>query len=154
MGGLHNSITEGRANTAGLLSEIALCEHLGAVVVDTFNHDLILERRGKRYCIEVKTKRRIADPRSHYEVSVARTSNHQHPDYYAFVSITFGRVKGTGKNRLYYNPKRIWLCGYYRGDRYWQDAKEMSAGEVDNANGFVVHVPMYNMRIDQLIVPK
>jgi len=152
MGALKNSITTGKANTAAFLGEIALAEAIGATVADTYNHDLIYEKDNKKTRIEVKTKRRIVDPLSHYEVSVAKTSRHQHPDLYAFVSITFDEVHGRGREKTYYCPKKIWLCGYYPGDRYWEDAKTMEAGQVDHSNGFKTHVPMYNLKISQLLL--
>lgn len=154
MGALKNSITVGKANTAAFLAEIALSNHIGAEIADTYNHDLTVARNGNQYNIEVKTKRRTVDPKSYYEVSVAKTSNHQTPDYYAFMSITFGKVEGSGRGKRYYQPKRIWLCGYYPGDQYWRDSTPMNTGDIDHANGFVVHVPMYNMKISQLILPR
>jgi len=152
MGALRNSITVGKANTAAFLAEIALAESIGAQVADTFNHDLIVLSGQGQYKIEVKTKRRTVDPKPHYEVSVAETSGHQSPDYYAFMSITFGEVEGKGRDRVYYHPKRIWLCGYYPGKKYWEDAVPMATGQIDHSNGFKTHVPMYNLKISQLLL--
>ena len=153
MGALRNSITIGRANTAAFLGEIALAEAIGATVADTYNHDLIYEKKGKKIRIEVKTKRRTVDPRPHYEVSVAKTSEHQHPDLYAFLSITFAEVHGSGREKTYYRPQKIWLCGYYAGEKYWQDAVKMSEGQVDHTNGFKTHVAMHNLKISRLLLP-
>ena len=104
LGGIKNSITKGAGNLAGRLGEIALANHLSADVQDHREYDII--HKGKR--IEVKTKRRTVAPRALYEVSVAKTSKHQHPDVYAFISMEFDRKhKGS-----YYGLKNIWLCGY------------------------------------------
>lgn len=152
MGGLANSITSGSANAAAFLGEMALAYHLGADIVDTYNHDLIVRSGGKKHTIEVKTKRRTVDPKPHYEVSVAKTSSHQSPDYYAFLSITFLKFDGEGRGRTYYHPQRIWLCGYYPGEKYWQDAIPMNKGQVDHSNGFRTHVAMYNLKISDLLL--
>lgn len=152
MGGLANSITSGSANAAAFLGEMALAYHLGADIVDTYNHDLTIISGGKKYTIEVKTKRRTVDPKPYYEVSVAKTSAHQSPDYYAFLSITFSEVEGQGKEKIYYHPQRIWLCGYYPGKKYWEDAVPMATGQIDHSNGFKTHVPMYNLKISQLLL--
>lgn len=142
LGGIKNSITKGAGNLAGRLGEIALANHLSAGVQDHREYDII--HKGKR--IEVKTKRRTVAPRALYEVSVAKTSKHQHPDVYAFISMEFDRKhKGS-----YYGLKNIWLCGYMDADKYWRKAKPMSKGDKDNSNGFITLVDMYNMRIDQL----
>ena len=86
LGTLNNSITSGRGNAAGRVGELALSTYLSVETPsDKYNHDI--NRNGET--IEVKTKRRIVKPKSHYDVSVAKTSNHQKPDRYAFISLQF-----------------------------------------------------------------
>ncbi len=140
LGGIKNSITKGRGNLAGRLGEIALADHLSVGVQDHREYDLVYKGRS----IEVKTKRRTVAPRAHYEVSVAKTSKHQHPDLYAFISMEFDRKE----NGSYFGLKNIWLCGY--SDDYFKKAKHMKKGDRDESNGFTTLVDMYNLRIDQL----
>lgn len=136
LGSLNNSITGGDGNFAGRLGELALAKHLGIEVQDDYSYDLVKD--GKT--IEVKTKRRTVDPQEHYDVSVAETSRHQHPDVYAFISITLDDRK----------VKRVWLCGYMDCDQYFATAKKMKKGQRDNSNGFKTHADMYNMAISRL----
>ena len=138
LGGIKNSITKGRGNLAGRLGEIALADHLSVDVQDHREYDLVYKGRS----IEVKTKRRTVAPRAYYEVSVAKTSKHQHPDLYAFISMEFDRKE----NGSYFGLKNIWLCGY--SDDYFKKAKYMKKGDRDGS--FTTLVDMYNLRIDQL----
>ena len=138
LGGIKNSITKGRGNLAGRLGEIALADHLSVDVQDHREYDLVYKGRS----IEVKTKRRTVAPRARYEVSVAKTSKHQHPDLYAFISMEFDRKE----NGSYFGLKNIWLCGY--SDDYFKKAKYMKKGDRDGS--FTTLVDMYNLRIDQL----
>ncbi len=138
LGGIKNSITKGRGNLAGRLGEIALADHLSVDVQDHREYDLVYKGRS----IEVKTKRRTVAPRGFYEVSVAKTSKHQHPDLYAFISMEFDRKE----NGSYFGLKNIWLCGY--SDDYFKKAKYMKKGDRDGS--FTTLVDMYNLRIDQL----
>jgi hypothetical protein len=140
LGGIKNSITKGRGNLAGRLGEIALANHLSVDVQDHREYDLVYTGRS----IEVKTKRRTVPPLGFYEVSVAKTSKHQNPDLYAFISMEFDRKE----NGSYFGLKNIWLCGY-SGD-YFKKAKHMKKGDRDESNGFTTLVDMYNLRIDQL----
>ena len=140
LGGIKNSITKGRGNLAGRLGEVALANHLSVDVQDHREYDLVYNGRS----IEVKTKRRTVPPLGFYEVSVAKTSKHQNPDLYAFISMEFDRKE----NGSYFGLKNIWLCGY-SGD-YFKKAKHMKKGDRDESNGFTTLVDMYNLRIDQL----
>jgi hypothetical protein len=145
LGGIKNSITKGRGNLAGRLGEIALAAHLSVEVEDHREYDLIHDGES----IEVKTKRRTVPPKGFYEVSVAKTSTHQSPDRYAFISLEFdGKTNGS-----YYGLKNIWLCGYMKSDEYFKKATHMKKGDRDESNGFTTLVDMFNLRIDQLSTP-
>jgi hypothetical protein len=152
LGVLNNSITSGKGNRAGYLSEAAIASHVGADVVSCdegykkYNHDL--EFNGKT--IEVKTKRRTVDPRLNYEVSIAKTSLHQKPEIYAFASITYGSKSGSGVNVKYKNLKKLWLCGFISSKEFFEKAKFVDKGDVDPSNGFRCHVPMWNLPISLL----
>ena len=61
--------------------------------------------------IEVKTKRRTANPRDFYEGSVALSSCHQHPDFFAFLSLTFEGKKTIKGREYYFGLDSIWYCG-------------------------------------------
>lgn len=153
LGSLRNSIEGGRGNRAGYLGEIALRDFFGAEMVscrpgeDKFSHDLLLH--GRR--VEVKTKRRVVKPLASYEVSVARTSKHQRPDDYAFVSLHFERH--FGKPRIYRGLIAIWLCGTISAEQFWKDARTVEKGDVNPSNGFKAHATMFNLPISQLKVP-
>jgi len=155
LGGIKNSITNGAGNLAGRLGEIALANHLGVELADEKDYDMIY--KGEK--IEVKTKRRTVPPKGFYDVSVAKTSTHQQPDRYVFISMEFGEFGYYGKPALgtirrggkwYKNPKNIWLCGDMSARDYFQRAKLWRKGTKDDSNGFMTLVDMYNMRIDQL----
>lgn len=150
LGHLHNSITMGQANAAGYLGEESLATYLGIKNSsnddDKYNRDLVLPD-GKT--VEVKTKRRTVDPLEDYEVSVAETSNHQKPDLYAFLSITFGVRIGYGRKAQYDNPLRIWLCGFCEYEKFWANAVRWDGSMIDT-NNYVPSVPHYNLKIMKL----
>lgn len=152
LGCINNSITKGRGNLTGYLSEIALSEYLKCKNVscdegvDKYDYDLI--KNGVK--IDVKTKRRTVDPKDYYEVSIAETSKHQKTDFYAFTSITFREKRGTGRNRKYFGIESIWLCGFISKNKYFRLAKHLKAGDIDESNGFTVHSNMYNLPISEL----
>ena len=152
LGSINNSILKGGGNRAGYLGEEAVAAFLGADVVSNdegvakYNHDLLLN--GKR--IEVKTKRRTVPPRDNYDVSVAKTSTHQKPDLYVFVSLQFGKTEGEGREKTYSDLRQIWLVGQKTPDEYFKEAKLWKQGDVDTDNGFSTHVDMYNLPIEKL----
>ena len=155
VGSIKNSITKGKGNAAGRLGEIALANYL---LVDTQDHkeyDIIY--KGKT--IEIKTKRRTVAPLGFYEGSVARTSTHQNPDHYAFISLEFKDSGFYGKpakgmkrrgGKWYKNLQKIWLCGDIDAEEFWKKARLMKKGDRDKSNNFTTHVDMFNIRIDQL----
>jgi hypothetical protein len=152
LGSINNSILRGAGNIAGYLGEEALAAYIDADIVsnnrglDKYNHDLLLED-GHR--IEVKTKRRTVAPKPHYDVSVAKTSKHQQPDIYAFISLEFDRATKDHPKK-YYGLKRVWLCGFMGACDYWEMAKLWKSGQIDKRNNFKTHVDMYNLPIREL----
>lgn len=152
LGSINNSILKGAGNLAGYLGEEALAPHIGAEIVsnnrglDKYNHDLLMPT-GQR--IEVKTKRRTVAPRGYYDVSVAKTSKHQQPDIYAFISIEFQRATKEHPKR-YYGIKNIWLCGFMSAEEYWVKSTLWKKGKIDKRNSFKTHVDMYNLEIENL----
>jgi len=152
LGSINNSILKGAGNIAGYLGEEALAPYINAEIVsnnrglDKYNHDLLLED-GHR--IEVKTKRRTVAPMPYYDVSVAKTSKHQQPDIYAFISLQFERATSNHPKK-YYGLKRVWLCGFMGAYDYWDAAKLWKSGQIDKRNNFKTHVDMYNLAIEDL----
>ncbi len=152
LGSIKNSITKGGGNIAGYLAELALARHLNAENIscdegeDKFDYDLIKD--GLK--IDAKAKRRTVDPRANYEVSIAKTSKHQQPDVYAFVSITFKEKRGKGKRATYHGIDSIWLCGFMLRDEYFEKATFLRKGDIDPSNNFKVHADMYNLPISSL----
>ena len=146
LGSLNHSITGGAGNFAGYMGEECISHFLGADNVscdegdDKFNYDLIYNG----YTIEVKTKRRTVDPKDFYDVSIAKTSTHQKPDVYAFVSIT--------KNRGKVGFNNVWLCGFMGCKEFFDSAVFHKKGSIDHQNNFKVHRDMYNMRISDLYI--
>ena len=152
LGEIRYSITKGGGNLAGYLGEEALARHLGADIVsndrgrDKYNYDLVLSD-GRR--MEVKTKRRTVRPKPFFDVSVAKTSEHQRPDLYAFVSLEFERATKTHPKK-YYGLRNAWLCGYMPAKDFWEGAEFWKSGQIDTSNNFKTHVDMYNMTIADL----
>jgi len=150
IGGLPNSITNGRGNVAGRLGELALAEYLGVDLADEKDYDMIY--KGEK--IEVKTKRRTVKPAGYFDVSIAETSRHQAPDRYVFLSIEYGGVDrsgGTGKkNKRYNGLKSIWLCGDILASEFFEKGRFLRKGTEDGNNKFRVLRDMYNLQISQL----
>lgn len=146
MGSLNNSITGGRANRAAFLGELALCYYLGATRDDKLGYDLMLGDLK----IEVKSKRRTAHPRPNYSGSVAVTSNHQKPDFFAFLSLTFDGKKMVRGKEYYFDLNSIWFCGMISYDDFILKSKLMKKGQKDPSNGFIVLTDMRNISYSEL----
>ena len=152
LGSIKNSILRGGGNLAGYLGEEAVAAYIGAEIIscnkgdDKYNHDLW--KNNKR--IEVKTKRRTVPPQNFFDVSVAKTSTHQRPDLYIFVSIEFENMTMENEKRVYRGIKNIWILGQAEPEDYFARAKIWQAGDVDVSNGFVTHVDMYNLPISEI----
>ena len=153
LGRINNSILKGGGNAAGYLGEEAVAAYIGAKITscdkgdDKYNYDIIA-KDGRR--IEIKTKRRTVDPLDYYDVSVAKTSIHQRPDLYIFVSINFENMMMENGKRVYRGIKNIWIVGQAEPEDYFARAKIWKAGEIDNNNGFKTHVDMYNLPISEI----
>lgn len=128
LGSLKNSITKGDGNIAGYLGEEVARRHLDGVIEETnyYNHDMLI----MGYKVEIKTKRRTVHPKIYYEVSVAKTSTHQRPDYYIFTSV---------------DSEYVWLLGYIGYQEFIDMAREIPYGKPDGRNGFVCHADMLNL---------
>ena len=152
LGSIKNSILRGGGNTAGYLGEEAVAKYINAKIIscndgdDKYNYDIW--KNDKR--IEVKTKRRTVPPQDFFDVSVAKTSTHQRPDLYIFVSIEFENYKREGGIKVYRGIKNIWILGQAEPEDYFARAKVWQAGDVDPSNGFVTHVDMYNLPISEI----
>ena len=152
LGSINNSILQGRGNLAGYLGEEALAPFVNAKIVsnnrglEKYNHDLLLENLDR---LEVKTKRRTVSPKGFYDVSIAKTSAHQRPDLYAFISLEFSKSTKSHP-KTYYGLKSIWLCGFITAERFWQESVLWKKGQIDTRNNFKTHVSMYNLEIRNL----
>ena len=153
LGSIKNSILSGGGNLAGYLGEEAVASYIEAKIIscdsgdDKYNYD-IWAKDGRK--IEVKTKRRTVQPLDYYDVSVARTSKHQRPDLYIFVSIEFENMAMENGQRSYRGIKNIWILGQAEPEDYFARAKIWQAGDVDITNGFKTHVDMYNLPISEI----
>jgi hypothetical protein len=83
-------------------------------------------------------------------VSVAKTSAHQRPELYIFVSIEFENMTMEEGRRLYRGIKNIWIVGQAEPEDYFARAKIWKTGEIDKRNGFKTHVDMYNLPISEI----
>lgn len=134
LGVLKNSITNGEGNYAGFLGEEAVKQYLNAEYskdYDVYNHDLLVNN----FKIEVKTKRRTVHPKLSYEVSIAKTSDFQIPDYYVFTSV---------------DGEYIWIIGYISYDEYFKISRFIPKGTFDVTNRFTCNRDMYNLENSKL----
>ena len=152
LGSIRNSILKGRGNLAGYLGEEAVASYIEAEIIscdkgnDKYNYDIWKDDRK----IEVKTKRRTVVPQGFFDVSVAKTSRHQTPDLYIFVSIEFENMTYEKTKRVYRGIKNIWIVGQAEPEDYFARAKIWNAGDIDKSNGFKTHVDMYNLPISEI----
>ena len=142
LGGIYNSITKGDGNFAGRFGELVLAKHLGVEVEDHKDYDLIYNDSK----VEVKTKRRATKPKSNYTVNVAKTSTHQKPDSYAFLSLEYSDRDSAGH---YSDLLKIWLCGYKDAAQFFEEAEFWLKGTTDPPF-FTAHRDMYVMKIEEL----
>ena len=152
LGSIKYSILRGGGNRAGYLGEEVVASYIDAKIIscndgnDKYNYDIW--KNNKR--IEVKTKRRTVPPQDFFDVSVAKTSTHQRPDLYIFVSIEFENYKRERGIKVYRGIKNIWILAQAEPEDYFARAKIWEAGDVDASNGFVTHVDMYNLPISEI----
>jgi hypothetical protein len=133
MGVLKNSFMKGDGNLVGCLGEILVRDYLGAILNNTFNHDLLYEQ----YTIDVKSKGCNTLPTLDYECSVPiYVIQYQNPDIYVFVRIS--RTLKIG-----------WILGCLPKKIYLQKAYFIPKGQVDS-NGTRFRVDTYNLRIKDL----
>jgi len=153
LGGIRNSILKGGGNAAGYLGEEAVASYIEAQIIScdkgSNKYDYDIWARDDRK-IEVKTKRRTVKPLDYYDVSVAKTSTHQRPELYIFVSIEFENMTMKESRRLYRGIKSIWIVGQAEPEDYFARAKIWKTGEIDKRNGFKTHVDMYNLPISEI----
>lgn len=153
LGEIKNSILRGGGNVAGYLGEEAVAAYIGAKITscdkgsDKYNYD-ITTKGGRR--VEIKTKRRTVYPQEYFDVSVAKTSVHQRPDLYIFVSIEFEDMKMVNGRRHYYGIKSICILGQAEPEDFFSRAKIWNRGDIDKRNGFKTHVDMYNLPISEI----
>ena len=153
LGKIRNSILKGGGNTAGYLGEEAVAAYIGAKITscnkgsDKYDYDITAKDKRK---IEIKTKRRTVYPQDHFDVSVAKTSVHQRPDLYIFVSIEFEDMKMVNGKRSYYGIKSICILGQAEPEDFFSRAKIWRRGDIDKRNGFKTHVDMYNLPISEI----
>ena len=133
MGTLNNSITKGQGNIIGFLGEIIVAQHLGIVLSNTYNYDLIYKDKK----IDVKSKKVSTPPRDYYECSVAALNTKQKCNLYVFTRI---------KNDL----SEGWILGYLEKEKYLTDSKFLKKGEIDSDNGWKVLTDCYNLPINKL----
>lgn len=129
LGVLKNSITKGDGNLAAYLAEDAIKVYLGGSYPQgeaKYNHDVVVNG----YMIEVKAKRRKTKPKLEYEVSIAKSSTHQNPDFYIFASV---------------DEENVWLVGYISREEFFSRANFVKKGSIDQSNFFRCHRDMYNM---------
>ncbi len=113
IGTLKDSFTKGKGQSQGLLAEFAVREHFKYLITpneNIYNNDLIIAG----YKVEVKAKnyKQVTD---NSEWSIAKTSQHQNPDYYFFVSVNH---KGTINN-----TSEILLAGYITPQDFYNKAR-------------------------------
>lgn len=129
LGSLRNSITQGEGNLAGMVAEDKVKDLVNghfAYGADLYGYDI---RVGKTK-IEVKTKRRKVPPKLDYDVSIAKTSFHQLPDYYVFCSL---------------NGLQLWIIGYISRLQFFEEARLIPKGTIDEQNNFICKTDMYNL---------
>jgi len=139
MGIIRNSITKGQGNISGFLGEEIVNSFLKGSLENTYNYDIIKDN----VKIDVKTKRCTSKPKEYYDCSIARTSLHQKCDKYVFVRILWNKS----------NPDEwthSWILGELTKEDYFQKARELTKGQVDPSNNFVVKADCYNVAIKDL----
>jgi len=80
------------------------------------------------YTIDVKTKERTVPPLDKYSVHINEFGNHQQCDTYVFVSIR--EIKGSD------GEFEGWIIGWMDKDEYWDKARIVKKGDVEEKDGF------------------
>ena len=139
MGIIRNSITKGQGNISGFLGEEIVNSFLKGSLENTYNYDIMKEN----VKIDVKTKRCTSKPKEYYDCSIARTSLHQKCDKYVFVRILWNKSRPDEWNHS-------WILGELTKEEYFQKARELTKGQVDPSNNFIVKADCYNVAIKDL----
>ena len=135
----NGSITEGEGRVAGFLGEMCFAYLTGGEILDTFNHDVLLNDEK----VEVKTKRSSYVPQPHWLSSVAEQSEHQVPDYYAFFFVKYMDKELTV-------PQGIYYAGGLKYEDFWANSTYLRKGEGDSNNNYSAHIPQNNIKNSEL----
>ena len=139
MGVIRNSITKGQGNISGFLGEEIVNSFLGGDLDNTYDYDIIKDSNK----IDVKTKRCTSKPKEYYDCSIARTSLHQKCDKYVVVRILWNKSNPDEWNHA-------WVLGELNKEDYFKKARQLTKGQVDPSNNFVVKADCYNVAIKDL----
>lgn len=126
---LRNSFTQGGGNIYGALGEICFGDRYPQwTKVESYNHDF---ERADGLTVDLKSKHYSPEfrPQRHWNVSIAETSRHQHPDFYYFV-------------RVAKDLSKVCLLGWIRHDDFYDMATFRRKGEPDPI------FPRYRFRVD------
>ncbi len=140
LGQLKNSIRSGEGNLAGFLGEEAvLVAFEDAVSTNTYQHDVTLPDR----TWEVKSKDRTVTPDLSQEGSVAAYNTRQGADEYIFTSIY--REGGKRNEPETGRYTKVYIVGTQAKARYYRRARELTAGQRDGSNNFIVQADCFNL---------
>jgi len=133
---IRNSILEGEGRLTGTIGEVAVQQYLGGVKNPSskpWHFDILLDGS----LIEVKTKRRTVEPRSHYDCSVCAANHKQKCDYYVFTSVLDDMSK-------------VWILGYLSREEFHKAAIFRKEGEHDPSNDQYCSWDCWNVKVGQL----
>lgn len=133
LGILNNSILSGKGNTAGLVGELLVIEYMKAEREESYDFDL--SKDGITY--DVKTKQSSSQPELHYECSIAAYQKKQDCDRYVFVRVNL-------------SSDVCWILGWINKDDFFDKARLISKGEIDESNGWEAKMDCYNLPISEL----
>jgi hypothetical protein len=131
MGVLPSSRECGNGNVAGFIGEILVQKHIGGVIVDTYDYDILLGDTR----IDVKTKSVSSVPQPHYLCSVMEYQLKNDTDAYFFVRVNL-------------STKKAWLLGSISKARLLRDGISQKRGDMDGT--WEVKEDCISVRIDQL----
>ena len=136
LGSLKGSIKKGGGNVYGFVGEILAAQHLGAMIENTYDYD-VMTASGLKY--DVKTKSCTSEPKPEYACSVASYNTKQNCDFYLFTRV---------KQDLSY----AWLLGYIAKEDFYKKAKFCKKGDrdPDSKQGWCFRADCFNLYIDQL----
>jgi hypothetical protein len=146
---LRRSMRGAAGNEVGAMGELVAMRYLEQANVlfrdePDYDHDIWTPHG----TIDVKSKERTVSPQPHYDCTVPEyVEDAQKPDWYLFVSLLSDKSRGC------HRFKRGWVLGSISYAEFWERARVVGQGDLDESNGWAATIACRNLPVSALRPP-